>query len=139
MAARRSSGVRALGAGAVSRGPGERQVRVPAGDQPHPATTVADDLAVTPADPQTLALWNAHIARALSAARTLKAGAPSRRGGGSHRALNREERRKLKRRTAEHAENAYRQNIADWHRQQTKGPRSNDLTFIRPRAISFNA
>ena len=45
---------------------------------PHrPATTVADDLAVTPADPQTLALWNAHIARALSAARTLKAGAPS--------------------------------------------------------------
>lgn len=45
---------------------------------PHrPATAVADDLAVTPSDPQTLALWNAHIARALSAARTLKAGAPS--------------------------------------------------------------
>jgi daunorubicin resistance ABC transporter ATP-binding subunit len=35
----------ALGAGAVSRGPGERQVRVPAGDQPHPATTVAEAMA----------------------------------------------------------------------------------------------
>ncbi len=50
----------------------------------------------------------------------LKAGAPSRRGGGSQHALNREERRKLERRSAEHAEAAYRRNVADWHRQQKK-------------------
>jgi transposase len=53
----------------------------------------------------------------------LKAGAPSRRGSPSHHELNREERRKLERRTAEHAEAAYRRNVADWHRQQAKGPR----------------
>ena len=35
----------ALGAGAVSRGPGERQVRVPAGDYPRLATTVAEAMA----------------------------------------------------------------------------------------------
>lgn len=52
----------------------------------------------------------------------LKAGAPSRRGG-SHHALNREERRKLERRTAEQAENAYQRNVADWHRQQAKAAR----------------
>jgi transposase len=50
----------------------------------------------------------------------LKAGAPSHRGGGSQHALNREERRKLERRAAEHAEAAYRQNVADWQRQQKK-------------------
>jgi len=50
----------------------------------------------------------------------LKAGAPSRRGGGSKHALNREQRRKLERRSAEHAEAAYRRNVADWHRQQKK-------------------
>lgn len=54
----------------------------------------------------------------------LKAGAPSRRGGGSHNALNREERRKLERRSAAHAENAYRRNVADWHRQQKKAART---------------
>jgi transposase len=54
----------------------------------------------------------------------LKAGAPSRRGGGSQHALNREERRKLERRSAEHAESAYRRNVADWHRQQKKAARA---------------
>jgi uncharacterized protein (TIGR02302 family) len=42
-----------------------------------PATTIADELAVTPKDPYSLALWNAHVERALAAARTLKAGWPS--------------------------------------------------------------
>jgi transposase len=50
----------------------------------------------------------------------LKAGAPSRKGGGSQHALNREQRRKLERRSAEHAENAYRRNVADWQHQQRK-------------------
>jgi transposase len=50
----------------------------------------------------------------------LKAGAASRRGGGSQHALNREERRKLERRSAEHAEAAYQRNVADWQRQQKK-------------------
>jgi uncharacterized protein (TIGR02302 family) len=46
--------------------------------RPHrPATAIADELAVTAKDPYSLALWNAHVARALAAARTLKAGAPS--------------------------------------------------------------
>jgi hypothetical protein len=53
----------------------------------------------------------------------LKAGAPSRRGGGSQHALNREERRKLERRSAEQAETAYRRNVAEWHRQQKKAAR----------------
>lgn len=50
----------------------------------------------------------------------LKAGAPSRKGGGSQHPLNREERRRLERRSAEHAENAYRRNVVDWQRQQAK-------------------
>jgi transposase len=53
----------------------------------------------------------------------LKAGAPSRKGGGSQHALNREQRRKLERQSAEQAENAYRRNVADWQRQQAKAPR----------------
>jgi len=45
---------------------------------PHrPATAIADDLAVAPQDPYSLALWNAHVERALAAARTLKSGWPS--------------------------------------------------------------
>ncbi len=45
---------------------------------PHrPATAITDDLAVTPKDPYSLALWNAHVERALSAARALKSGWPS--------------------------------------------------------------
>ncbi len=42
-----------------------------------PATAITDDLAVTPQDPYSLALWNAHVARALAAARALKTGWPS--------------------------------------------------------------
>src|ERR1700722_4697792 len=42
-----------------------------------PATTIADELAVTPADPHSLALWQAHVARTLAAARAFKAGWPS--------------------------------------------------------------
>jgi uncharacterized protein (TIGR02302 family) len=45
---------------------------------PHrPATAIADGLAVTPKDPYSLALWNAHVARALTAAGALKSGWPS--------------------------------------------------------------
>ena len=45
---------------------------------PHrPATAIADELAVTPKDPYSLALWNAHVERALAAARALKSGWPS--------------------------------------------------------------
>jgi uncharacterized protein (TIGR02302 family) len=42
-----------------------------------PATAIADELAVTSKDPYSLALWNAHVERALRAARVLKAGKPS--------------------------------------------------------------
>ena len=42
-----------------------------------PATTIADRLAVTSQDPYSLALWNAHVERALQSARALKAGVPS--------------------------------------------------------------
>ena len=42
-----------------------------------PATALADELAVAPQDPYSLALWNAHVARTLAAARTFKAGWPS--------------------------------------------------------------
>ncbi|MGA8653988.1 MAG: TIGR02302 family protein [Xanthobacteraceae bacterium] len=42
-----------------------------------PATTIADELAVTPEDPYSLALWQAHVARTLAAARAFKAGWPS--------------------------------------------------------------
>ena len=42
---------------------------------PHrPATAIADELAVTPKDPYSLALWNAHVERAREAARALRAG-----------------------------------------------------------------
>jgi uncharacterized protein (TIGR02302 family) len=47
-----------------------------------PATAIADELAVSGRDPYSLALWNAHVERALQAARTLKAGTPSPRVAG---------------------------------------------------------
>jgi uncharacterized protein (TIGR02302 family) len=47
------------------------------GQRHRPATAIADELAVTSKDPYSLVLWNAHIERALAAARTLKAVAPS--------------------------------------------------------------
>jgi uncharacterized protein (TIGR02302 family) len=42
-----------------------------------PATAIADDLAVTSKDPYSLALWNAHVERAMQSARALKPGAPA--------------------------------------------------------------
>ena len=42
-----------------------------------PATAIADELAVTSKDPYSLALWNAHVERALRAARALNPGKPS--------------------------------------------------------------
>ena len=47
-----------------------------------PATTIADELAVTPQDPYSLALWKAHVERTLAAARAFKAGWPSPRIAG---------------------------------------------------------
>ena len=41
-----------------------------------PATAVSDHLAVTQSDPMSAALWQAHIERALRAARNLRAGWP---------------------------------------------------------------
>ena len=42
-----------------------------------PATTIADELVVTPQDPYSLALWRTHVERTLAAARAFKAGWPS--------------------------------------------------------------
>lgn len=42
-----------------------------------PATTVADALAVSPQDPYSLALWNAHLEQARQAVRSFKAALPS--------------------------------------------------------------
>ena len=42
-----------------------------------PATAISDSLATRPDDPVGSALWRAHLARALAAARSLKAGTPS--------------------------------------------------------------
>jgi len=45
---------------------------------PHrPATAIADELAVTPQDPYSLALWKSHLERTLASARSFKAGWPS--------------------------------------------------------------
>jgi uncharacterized protein (TIGR02302 family) len=47
-------------------------------DLPHrPATAISDELATPKADPWSAALWRAHVERALSAARILKAGQPA--------------------------------------------------------------
>jgi hypothetical protein len=42
-----------------------------------PATAIADELAVTPQDPYSLALWKSHLERTLASARAFKAGWPS--------------------------------------------------------------
>jgi uncharacterized protein (TIGR02302 family) len=42
-----------------------------------PATAMTDELAVTPQDPYSLALWKTHVERARQAARALKIGLPS--------------------------------------------------------------
>jgi uncharacterized protein (TIGR02302 family) len=46
------------------------------GLQHRPATTIADDIATPSADPYSLALWRAHVERALRSAKALKAGPP---------------------------------------------------------------
>ncbi len=56
---------------------GLRRLDRDSGLRHRPATAIADELAVTPKDPYSLALWNAHVERALAAARTLKTGLPS--------------------------------------------------------------
>jgi uncharacterized protein (TIGR02302 family) len=47
-----------------------------------PATAIADQLAVSDKDPYSLALWNAHVERALKAARAFKSGPPEPRIAG---------------------------------------------------------
>ena len=54
-----------------------RRIDRASGLRHRPATAIADRLAVTSQDPYSLALWNAHVERALQSARALKAGAPS--------------------------------------------------------------
>jgi len=51
--------------------------RLDRGARHRPATTIADQLAVTPADEVSHALWQAHVARTLQAAHAFKAGWPS--------------------------------------------------------------
>ena len=58
-------------------GDGLRRLDRSSGRRHRPATAIADELAVTSQDPYSLALWHAHVERALRAARSLKAGAPS--------------------------------------------------------------
>jgi uncharacterized protein (TIGR02302 family) len=58
-------------------GDGLRRLDRGSGLRHRPATTIADELAVTPKDPYSLALWHAHLARAREAARTLRAGWPA--------------------------------------------------------------
>lgn len=50
----------------------------------------------------------------------LKAGASRRRGENPRQQLNREQRREVERRMAEHAQAAYERTVADWHRQQRR-------------------
>jgi uncharacterized protein (TIGR02302 family) len=54
-----------------------RQLDRASGVRHRPATTIADELAVTSKDPFSLALWQAHVERTLAAARAFKAGWPS--------------------------------------------------------------
>jgi len=56
---------------------GLRRLDRGSGVRHRPATAIADTPAGPSKDPFSLALWNAHVERALAAARTLKAGAPS--------------------------------------------------------------
>jgi len=50
----------------------------------------------------------------------LKAGASRRRGENPRQPLNREQRREVERRMAEHAQAAYERTVDDWHRQQRR-------------------
>jgi hypothetical protein len=56
---------------------GLRRLDRNSGRQHRPATAIADDIATPSEDAFALALWRAHVKRALLSARTLKAGVPS--------------------------------------------------------------
>jgi uncharacterized protein (TIGR02302 family) len=56
---------------------GLRRLDRESGLRHRPATAMADALAVTPQDPYSLALWNAHLERAQHAVRSFKAALPS--------------------------------------------------------------
>jgi uncharacterized protein (TIGR02302 family) len=60
-----------------ARNDGLRRLDRGSGVRHRPATAIADELAGASKDPYSIALWNAHVERALAAARTLKAGVPS--------------------------------------------------------------
>jgi uncharacterized protein (TIGR02302 family) len=62
---------------APSEADGLRRLDESSGIRHRPATAIADDLAVTPQDPVSLALWQAHLERVLVAARRFKAGWPA--------------------------------------------------------------
>jgi uncharacterized protein (TIGR02302 family) len=55
---------------------GLRRLDRASGLKHRPATTIADEIATSEADQVSLALWRAHVERALRAVRTLKAGLP---------------------------------------------------------------
>jgi len=55
---------------------GLRRLDRASGLKHRPATTIADEIATSGADQVSLALWRAHVERALRAVRTLKAGLP---------------------------------------------------------------
>ena len=61
---------------APSRMDGLRRLDRNSGLPHRPATTIADEIAVPTKDSHALALWRAHIERALRAGKTLKAGLP---------------------------------------------------------------
>src|ERR1700760_104903 len=60
-----------------SRNDGLRRLDREAGIAHRPATAIADELATSKADPWSVALWRAHVERALLAAKSLRAGRPA--------------------------------------------------------------
>jgi uncharacterized protein (TIGR02302 family) len=60
-----------------SRNDGLRRLDREAGIAHRPATAIADELATSKSDPWSVALWRAHVERALLAAKKLKAGRPA--------------------------------------------------------------
>jgi uncharacterized protein (TIGR02302 family) len=60
-----------------SRAEALRRLDATTGLSHRPATAIADEIAVTRSDPVSLALWRAHIEKAMGAARALRAGMPS--------------------------------------------------------------
>jgi uncharacterized protein (TIGR02302 family) len=60
-----------------TRADGLRRLDKEAGISHRPATAIADELATSKSDPWSVALWRAHVERALLAAKSLKAGRPA--------------------------------------------------------------